>query len=308
MDWVETFKSWAKPPSDTEETKASNAASMINDAIRATGVLSGRQFSVYPTGSYRNNTNVRMNSDVDIAVVCEGALWYDLPPGVTAVQVGLVGTASYGLTEFRSDLRRALEAKFNSATKPGKITFNIEGNSYRLPADVTPFLLHRKYTGRRKLDGSWEYLEGVETRPTDDANRRVVNWHKHHYDNGVAKNTETNRRFKRVTRILKKLRDHMAGNGIPEAKCAASVVPSFLIECLVYNAPTHCFNRQDGSYFEDVKAVVQHLWNATVDDARAAVLVEVNAQKALVGAHQRWTRAQAHEFLLRAWQHVGFKA
>lgn len=30
--------------------------------------------------------------------------------------------------------------------------------------------------------------------------------------------------------------------------------------------------------------------------------------KKLFGSRQGWTRAHAHEFLLRAWQHIGFKA
>ncbi len=35
-------------------------------------VLDGRDFTVYPTGPYRNNTNVRGGSDVDIAAVFTG--------------------------------------------------------------------------------------------------------------------------------------------------------------------------------------------------------------------------------------------
>ena len=93
-DWVETFKVWAKAPSDTEESKASNAARMINDAVRKTKIFDARKFSVYPTGSYRNNTNVRANSDVDIAIVLDDLFWYVLPKGVTAAQVGISSGSS----------------------------------------------------------------------------------------------------------------------------------------------------------------------------------------------------------------------
>lgn len=308
VDWIEKFKTWAKPPSDTEEDKANNAARMINEAVRETKILDGRRFTVYSTGSYRNNTNVRAESDVDIAVVLEEAFWYTLPAGVTAQQVGIgAGGVSYGLDDFRGDLGRALAQKFGRDVAPGNKTFDIAGNSYRLPADVTPFLLHREYTGRRRPDGSWEYRVGVETRPGNDPNRRIVNWHQEHYDNGVRRNTTTNRRFKRVARILKRMRADMTGTGTPERKSAAEPARSFLIECLVYNAPDACFNKQTGSYYEDVKAVMTHLWNQTKDDAQAGKLVEVNERKPLFGSHQGWTRAQAHDFLLRAWQHAGFK-
>jgi hypothetical protein len=307
IDWYETFKQWAKPPSDTEETKASNAARMINDAVRETKILDGRRFSVYPTGSYRNNTNIRANSDVDVAIVLEEAFWYTLPANVTAAQVGIAtGTVGYGLGEFRADLHRALAKQFGVDVKPGNKTFDISGNSYRLPADATPFLLHRTYT--LAADGSWQYRVGVETRPASDANKRIINWHQEHYDNGVAKNRSTNRRFKRVTRILKRMRDHMMGSGTSEAKAAAGPIASFLLECLVYNAPESCFNKQEGSYYDDVKAVITHMWNETKDDARASKLQEVNEQKALFGLHQGWARAQVHEFLLRAWGHAEFKS
>ncbi|MCB9689730.1 MAG: nucleotidyltransferase [Alphaproteobacteria bacterium] len=308
VDWIETFKTWSKPPSETEEDKASRAARMINDAVRSTDFLKGRNFSTYPTGSYRNNTNVRSNSDVDVAIVLSDAFFWTIPDGMTAETFGLGKSAPYGLADFRADLHRALVAKYGADVTPGNKTFDIAGNSGRLPADATPFLVHRRYTGRRTLSGTWEYLEGVETRPADGSGKRIINWHQEHYDRGVAKNTATNRRFKRVARILKRTRAHMEESGTPDARRAAAPVPSFLIECLVYNCPDSCFNREDGSYYKDVQAVIQHAWNQTKDDTVSSPLVEVSGMKKLFGSHQGWTRAHAHEFLLRAWQHVGFKA
>lgn len=309
IDWIETFKQWAAPPSETEEEKASNAARMINDAVRETKKLPGCNFSVYPTGSYRNNTNVRAGSDVDVAIVLEDAFWWTLPPGLTEAQVGIGNTpATYDLSKFREALGGALAQKFGNDVKPGNKTFDIIGNSYRLPADATPFLLHRHYTGTRFSDGTWEYRLGVETRPRNDGGKRIINWHQNHYDNGVSKNTATNRRFKRVTRILKRMKAHMLEAGTAEARLSAQPVASFLIECMVYNAPNSCFNQQEGSYYEDVKAVIAHVWNQTKEDAQAAKLVEVNERKLLFGGQQAWARAQAHEFLLRTWNHVGFKS
>jgi hypothetical protein len=80
-DWHELFKAWAKPPSETEEEEGSRAATMVNDAVRETGNLAGRTFSIYPMGSYRNNTNIRLGSDVDIALVLHVLLGLD-PPGL----------------------------------------------------------------------------------------------------------------------------------------------------------------------------------------------------------------------------------
>ena len=306
-DWHELFKSWSKPPSETEEQKGSNAARMIKDAVRETGVLDGRNFSAYATGSYRNDTNIKLNSDVDVALVCHDAIYYTLPAGRSREEFGLGASASYGLTDFRRDLGVALTKKFGSDVNPGNKTFAIAGNTYRLPADATPFLVHRAYSGKKKPDGSWHYVEGVETRPVNNLSRRIINWHDQHYENGVAKNTATRRRYKRIARILKRLRDDMAASGTPAAKQAADRVPSFLLECLAYNAANDCYNKVEGSYYEDVRAVITATWNATKDDSRAGKLVEVNGRKSLFGSHQGWEREHAHTFLLLAWQHVGFK-
>lgn len=176
-DWHELFKSWAKAPSETEEAKGSRAASMIGDAVRGTTYLAGRSFAVYPTGSYRNNTNIRLGSDVEVALVLLDSFYYHLLDGWRAEDGGIVA-ASYRMSDFRRDLGLALAEKFGRDVTPGNKTFNIAENTYRLPADATPFLLHRHYTGRKNPDGSWHYIEGVETRPVNAPARSIVNWHR----------------------------------------------------------------------------------------------------------------------------------
>lgn len=307
MDWHEKFKQWSKPPSETEEAKASTAADMISKAVRDTRILTNHNFKVYPTGSYRNNTNIKLGSDVDIALVLTDAFFYTLPAGRSPAEFGLGGGVSYGMLEFRQDVGQALRQQFGGAVQEGPKTFRITGTSSRLPADATPFLAHRQYTGRRNPDGTWEFVEGVELHPSDAPNRRIVNWHDYHYARGVERNTATRRRFKRVTRILKQLREDMKERGASPARSAAGPAASFLIECLVYNAPDHCFNRQEGTYYDDVKAVIQDLYARTESDTSSAGLNEVNERKLLFGDHQGWTRAQARDFMLRAWQHVDFK-
>ena len=65
-----------------------------------------------------------------------------------------------------------------------------------------------------------------------DSGSRIINWPEQTYNNGVERNTATGRKYKRVIRILKRLRDRMQDDGIAIAK----KTPSFLIECLVWNA------------------------------------------------------------------------
>lgn len=307
-DWVELFKSWAKPPSDTEETKGSNAARMINDALREHSPLKARNFDVYATGSYRNNTNIRLGSDIDVAIVLADAFFGDYSAGnPTREMLGFID-AAYGLNDFRDDVHRALLAKFGAkGIAPGDKTFNVHENSYRLDADATVFLEHRRYGGSRNPDGTWQFHRGVETRSRSQPDRRIINWHEQHYSEGVARNAATRRRFKRITRILKRLRDDMSASSVASVAAAAKPIPSFLVECLVFNAPDTCFNREDGSYYEDTKAVIGWLWNATKAADACQNMVEVSRFKYLFRPTQPWARESAHEFLLRAWQHVGFK-
>lgn len=289
-DWHETFKTWAKPASDTEEEKASRTADSIRLALRRHALLQSRHFDVYATGSYRNNTNVRLDSDIDIAVVLRESIFYRLSGALTAAQVGL-GPATYSDQEFRRDVRAALRAAFGEQLKESSKAFSLRETPSRLNADVSVFLEHRWYYAAN--DGRILYLSGEEMQPAPG--QRIVNWHQQHYDRGVAKNDATRRRFKRVARILKRMRNDMNHGA-----------PSFLIESLVYNAPNDCFDRTEGSYYDDVKAVIAKLWNDTCSDASCSEFKEVNAVKALFGPDQTWTRQQSHDFLLAAWRHVGF--
>src|SRR3972149_1639569 len=88
-DWEAQFRERAKPPGGTEQNRCDNAASAIRNAIKASEKLRARSISVFAQGSYRNNTNVRKDSDVDIGILCTDTFFYDpLPEGLTAQVLG----------------------------------------------------------------------------------------------------------------------------------------------------------------------------------------------------------------------------
>ena len=308
-NWDDLFRAWAKPFSATEEAKAERAVRLIKDALGAWRPLTRRDFTVYLSGSYRNNTNTRLESDVDVAVVLREA-WYSEYPadGSPNEQLLGFGGVDYGLPEFRNDVGAALRAAFGTpAVSVGDKAFCVQENPQRLVADVAVFLEHRRYTGARDSSGAWLYLAGGQMFPRSDPAKRIINWHEQHYAEGVARNEETGGRFKRVTRILKRLRDDMMQTGSSDARNAAKRMASFLVECLVFNAPDDTFSPSAEGYYADVKEVVAELWRATKSDAAAcSKYVEVNRLKWLFRTTQPWSRTDAHEFLLRAWRHVGF--
>jgi len=196
---------------------------------------------------------------------------------------------------FKNELEEALVARFgrNSVSRGSK-SFDIKENTYRVESDVAAFFEHRRYTSISN------YLSGVEMIPDDYSPPRVRNWPEQHYENGVSKNDATSRRYKRTVRILKTLSNDMARNGIKSAKEA----PSFLIECLVFNASSPCFNYT--AYKPMVRAVLAELFNNTLNDEKCSEWGEVCELKYLFKGSQPWTRQSAHQFLSDAWDYVGY--
>lgn len=305
-NWDETFKQWAKSLKETDEAKGSRASEEIRRAISSDPVLKTKNIDVYVTGSYRNNTNTRADSDVDIAVVLRDVVFYDLPEdgSVTREILGFKDS-DYTFEQYREDMGRALRAAFGAeAISAGNKAYDVHATSYRLDADVAMLLQHRRYTGKRTASGEWEWLRGAELRPRVEPGKRIINWHEQHAEQGIKKNDATRRRFKRLVRILKRLRADMQVQGDPAAKSAAGQARSFLIECLVFNAPNGSFDQADGGYIEDVRKVLRWLIDATKPGADTSRFVEVSGLKALFSPSQPWSKEQAHAFLLGAWAYL----
>lgn len=144
-NWHDTFTAWSKPPSETEETKAANAARMINDALRASPALAKKNFAVTATGSYRNNTNTRTESDIDVAVVLKDACRSSYPAdgSVTAAMLNFQN-ATYGLGHFRDYVGRALTEKFGT---DGSRQATRRSTSMRTPIDSRPMSPSSSSTG-----------------------------------------------------------------------------------------------------------------------------------------------------------------
>jgi tRNA nucleotidyltransferase (CCA-adding enzyme) len=95
----ETIINWTKPPSDTEETKLSNSERMVREAMQDDPTLSSKNIEIFGQGSYANDTNVRLNSDIDINVKYGDAFYYDLPKDSKKEDFGLVNHSTYSLQE-----------------------------------------------------------------------------------------------------------------------------------------------------------------------------------------------------------------
>jgi hypothetical protein len=296
-DWEATFTSWAKGPGTTEQTKCENAESAIRKAIAAHSELSAMNISIFAQGSYRNRTNVRQNSDVDICVRLNSTFFEKYPEGMTREDFGNIA-GSISFAKFKNLVQKALEDYFdeNSVTRGDK-AFNIHANTYRIDADVVPTFEHRRYV--LKSDGGHYILSGIGF--DTDAGKHIVNWPHQHYDNGLEKHESTSRRYRKIIRILKRLRDQMQEEGIE----AANDIASCLIESLVWNVPNEGFGHD--TLRADVRHVLAHLFNNTRKDIECSKWLEVSKLKYLFRPSQPWTREQAHKFISAAWDYIGFE-
>lgn len=298
-DWEATFSSWGAPPSDTEQAKAENAERAVRKAIDASAKLPN-SIDVFAQGSYANRTNVRQDSDVDICVLYTGAFFpdYSMSQGLNTSVLGF-SDGTYLYPDFKNDVEAALVAYFGkpSVTRGNK-AFDVHANTYRIDADVVPCFEHRRYMGTAQ--SHW-YVSPPGTQLHPDNGGIITNWPRQNYANGVQKNKETGLRFKVVTRILKRLRNEMVDKGYESAK----PIPSYLIECLVWNVPDPSFGRD--ALKDDVRNAIAHLWNETRTDESCNQWGEINELKYLFRPGQPWSRAQVNTFLQVAWDYIGFE-
>src|SRR4030042_5667290 len=114
-DWENIFSSWAKPPGKTEQERCENAEKSIRNAIAANDKLNRRNIRVFAHGSYRNNTNVREDSDVDVGILCYDTFCMDLPEGYTRESFG-IEPATYHHEQFKNEVGEALIAYFGKSS------------------------------------------------------------------------------------------------------------------------------------------------------------------------------------------------
>jgi hypothetical protein len=303
--WEDRFRSWSKPASDTEAQKQARAERMVGQAVREYAPLQAHNIKVIAQGSYRNNTNVKQESDVDICVCCTDTFFFDFSlADYGKADAGIID-AAYSHAQFKNDVQTALTMKFGKpGVSRGDKAFDVHENTSRVDADVVAAFEYRLYKKRvfnALLAGyALEYVVPPGTKFYSDSGREVINWPEQHYSNGVAKNTRTGNRFKSIVRALKNLKYEMEEKGFAEAKPMCS----YLVECLVYNISDYLF--QGDSYSKNVRDCVAVSFTATKPEGDCQNWLEVNGMKYLFHSSQPWNREQVNDFTLAVWRYCGF--
>lgn len=299
--WESTFATWSASPSAAEQTRSEQLIAAVKEAICASDALKYRSTKSFVQGSYRNRVNVRADSDVDVGVVCNDVFFDEYPSGKGRANFNVIDHP-YLYLDFKSDLQKALVAKFGShAVIRGNKAFKIEIKKDGLTADVVPLFEFRQYWD----NGS--YRAGVALQP--DKGSRIENYPERlfdywpttplHYENGVRKNDETGRAFKGVVRIIKSLRSRMEDASIP----SAGLISGYLVECLVYNVPNQVFRAK--TWCAAVEGTIQHIWMNSYDENQAVSWTEVDGVKFLFWPSQPWKKQDVFKFACDARTFLG---
>jgi len=242
------LKAWAQQGA-VEASKQTHQA--VRAALDAHSWPWEYSYDVYLQGSYRNSTNIRGDSDVDIVAELQSSFSPDLSALDAMEQAAFHGAysdASYGWTEFREHVLLALKARFGaSAIHEGAKAITVLGSSGRLDADVL-VCQQRRYYSQFLSESSQDYVEGV--RFWDLVSRRWIdNFPKLHYQNGATKNAQdsTGNWYKPTVRMFKNARTFLISRG----NISASLAPSYFLECLLYNAPDVEFGGSYSLSFKD---------------------------------------------------------
>ena len=302
-EWEEVFDWWAKPPGMEEQQRSENAVRAIRDAIDRSSLLRARGIQPFVQGSYRNRVTVREDSDVDVGVMCHDVFEPQYPRGMTGADFGHFDSG-YSFSQFKNELEEALVLHFGrTSVIRGNKSLTVRENRFRVESDVAPFFEFRKYEHNKS------YVAGVAL--FTDKGIRIENFPEQllpswptiplHYENGVAKNRETSRRFKGVVRILKRFRNQIAESG----NRTVQSVPGYLIECLTWNVPNQEF--LSDSLCARVQAVLTYIWRNTREDSLCSSWREVDNIKNLFQPAQPWTREAAHAFADAALRNLGMQ-
>lgn len=250
----------ASPISQTEEEKCKNAICMVRDAMKELNYTDNGQeirsvfseaysfsldmskrysdvrIKLLVQGSYANKTNIRSESDVDVAVILESTFQPNFRPGVICEQYNF-SEGTFSVHSLKDDVEKALKQHFGyQGVHRHDKSIKVSGNTYRVDADVVPAYRYRDYTDDYSYNKD-NYVGGIMIIP--DSGGSIINYPEQHIRNGIEKNKRTSYHFKKLVRVIKSMREELksAGYSVP------SEISSFGLESLLWNVSDTVFNK-----------------------------------------------------------------
>ena len=270
----EQLKQFTKDLSDTEQAKADHSIEMVQDAVnnydwKSAGLNCPK---ICLKGSYNNGTNVKIDSDVDIYALFDSYYWIDtMRQRISPLHDGKGKTCEY----HRQHLENALKNKFGDQMKRGHKAFKIKETSYKHEADVMGAVLAKDDNGRIIYNGIMSFFNDKT---------QSINYPERDKNNSDNKDKMTSGYYKSMVRIFKGIKNNLNLD-----------IPSFLIECMVYNIDDAYISDPYSNYLQKAQNIVA-LWSRFLP-GQASQFVELNEIKLLFSPNQKWTVQDAMNFV-----------
>jgi hypothetical protein len=243
------------------------AYTAIESALADSGMLTGYNYTIFRTGSERNQTNIT-DSDVDFLI------------GIPDVP----NRRFEHWSKFSRIVQNVLTEVFSDSVSRTTKCINIEGVPLLPSIDLMPCLV-RGVSGLDAHDGDLELPGVIEFWTAQDEPESIVNYPNAHLKNGTVKDQRTDGEYKRVVRVLKAQKNELVAEGEIEANEAYS----YHIECLVHAVPDEVFKR---GINESVQAAVGQITSPS-----HVVLQAVNQSYDLFGnSTLHWQHEKAQRF------------
>jgi hypothetical protein len=246
------LKTWAKQGPTAQFTATyETVKNCLNDS---NSPYYPKDFSIFLQGSYKNDSNVYGDSDVDVVIRLNQTFYTDLsnlPEEDKKLWNAARSDASYTLEQFKKDVTGWLVKKYGGDVQAGKKAIYIKGNGNRRNADVLVCCKHRRYIRFKGWDDQ-SYHEGISF---NSSGTRIDNFPAQHSDNCTKKHQDSKNWFKHTVRIYKNLRNTMVEKEMIEDGLA----PSYFLEGLLWNVPIDRFGGTEQQNFRDT---LDWLWKA----------------------------------------------
>lgn len=293
----EQLNQMCRPASNTEEIKLKNAESMLRKALSTSTIVHPSKYDIFGQGSYANNTNIRLNSDIDINISYKKAFYYDVPEGKTGTDYGLNNQTTYSFHKFKNNIEYMLAKYYGCSEVIRKNKcITVKGNTNRIQVDVVPTWQYRRYDNTNNQ----KYIEGVILFADDG--QKITNYPKQHITNGIDKNTQCLRRFKRLTRIFKNIHIFMKKDNYYSNKN----ISSFLLECLAFNVPSNIYVKNTDNYMWNkiLKDAILYLYNSTKEGSSIYKEWGEVSELLYLMKGSKWDRQTVNDYMLCMWNYL----
>lgn len=289
------FDAWRKPASDHEEAKLESARKLVKNALDSSPALAKINYDLFGQGSYANDTNVRLNSDIDLNVMYRDEAFFSLPAGKEAKDYNIELSNILTFGNYKNIVEQALVKAFGqNFVKRENKCIRVLATDTRVECDVVPTFQYQRYEENGTI------VNGV--RLISDEGDIIDGFPKQHSINAIEKNRVTGRSFKRATRIFKRLRYKMKEDKIviPET------ITSFLIESLMWNVPDKIYT-ESTTWSSIVRESIIHLYNQTKAEESCKEWGEVSELIYLFHPGRKWKVEEVNEFLVTLWNYLELK-